>query len=138
MFIIYILLIALAAFPLVITIIRIRRQRNIKQNGIRTIARITGITGVRMYKSSAIDRLSLQYKNIITDEVYYTTSYAKQGKHKVGDSVPVTYMQGKPQKIVMEGGATHWPALGFGILLLLFVVFAVFKIHEIVETGYAI
>ena len=136
MFIIYILIIVLAAFPLLITIIRIRRQRNIRQNGIRTIARITATTGIRMYKSSAIDRLSLQHRNIITDEVYYTTSYAKQGKYKVGDTVPVTYMQGKPQKIVMEGGATHWPAFGFSILLLLFVVFAIFKIHEMVEAGH--
>lgn len=135
MIILYILLIVLGAVPLALTIWRLREQKAITKHGIHTTAVITNKKIRRLYKAPPMDELTLCYKNIITDQVYYNTSYAKPGRFKVGDKIPVTYMPGKQHKIVWKGGATHWPMLWFGIVLFLFVLYAVYKLNEMVTQG---
>jgi hypothetical protein len=45
------------------------------------------------------------------------------------------YLPEEPSKIVVDGGQGYWPMLIFSILNFMFVLFAVYKIAEMVESG---
>lgn len=129
----YIFLIALAAFPLILTIQRMRRTAHIKKNGVHVNAIVTQIKTLRTGKTT-LDLLILEYKERATGRSYNAKATVAHQKHKIGDSLPVAYLREKPSKYAIAKSA-FIPILIFCILLFLFVLFAVYKINEMVKAG---
>ena len=135
MVIIYILLILLAAFPLGLTIWRMRRAAFIKKTGIHTNGYATSIRTVRI-KSSLTDVVSIEYKDRATGLPYPGKATTEAGKFRVGDTIGVVYLPANPAKYAIadtRGGFTAM--LIFCIILFLFVLFAVYKINGMVQRG---
>jgi len=110
MLIFYILLILLAAFPLGLTVWRIRRDAHIKKKGIHTSGYITSI---RTYTGKAS---------------------SKAGKYKRSDTMGVAYLPNDPAKYaITDTGRGYTVMLIFCILVFLFVLFAVYKIDGMVK-----
>ena len=131
----YILLILLAAFPLGLAIWRMRRAAYIKKTGIHTNGYITSIRTVRI-KSSLTDIISIEYKDRTTGRPYTGKATTQAGKFKLGDTMGVAYLPANPAKYAIadtKGGFTAM--LIFCILIFLFVLFAVYKINEMVQSG---
>jgi len=132
MIIIYVLLILLAAFPLVLTIRRMCRNKLIKRKGIRTNGRVTCIHTFRV-KSSQIDNLTIQYQDRATGHFHIAKASTQANKYKVGDFIEIAYLPVQHSKYAItetKGGYTF--ILVFCIILFLFVLFAVYKINEMV------
>lgn len=137
MLIIYILLIVLAAFPLVLTIWRMRVAATIKKNGVPATAIVTQINIIRTGKGGSIDILTLEYRNHATNQPHKGQATVSTGKYKTGDTMPVIYLPDKPSKYVIDTKKAYWAFLIFCIILFLFVVFAVYKLNEMVQSGHA-
>lgn len=132
---IYIALIALAAFPLVLTIWRMQRAEKIKKTGVHTDAIIIHINTIRTGRGGALDILTLEYKDRVTGHPYKGRATVNPYKYKVGDVMPVVYLPDKPAKYAIDTKKAYWAVLIFCIILFLFVLFAVYKINGMVETG---
>jgi Protein of unknown function (DUF3592) len=135
MIIIYIVLIVLAAFPLILTIWRMRVAATIKKNGTAVNGVVTHITTIRTGKGGSMDILTLEYREITTNHPYNGRATVAPGKYKIGDPMPVVYLPEKPSKYAIDTNKAYWAVLIFCILLFLFVVFAVYKINEMVQSG---
>jgi hypothetical protein len=135
MLIIYILLIALGAFPLVLTTWRMRVAAAIKKNGVPANSVVTHITTFRTGKGGAMDILTLEYKDSLTNHAHKGKATVTPGKYKVGDTMPVRYLADRPSKYAIDTNTVYWAVLVFSIVLFLFVVFAVYKINEMVQSG---
>lgn len=133
MLIIYILLILLAAFPVGLTIWRMRRAAFIKKTGIHTNGTITSIRTVRI-KSSLTDMITIEYKDRATGRSYNGKATSQSGKYKRGDLMEVAYLPSNPAKYAITKGA-YTIMLVFCIIIFLFVLFAVYKINEMVQKG---
>lgn len=132
---IYIGLILLAAFPLVLTIWRMRWAAKIKKTGVHTDSVVTHIRTVRLPRSGTVDILTLEYKDRATGQPYKGKATVAPLKYKVGDTMPVVYLPDRPAKYAVAIKSAYWAILIFCIILFLFVLFAVYKINEMVETG---
>ena len=99
MLIIYILLIVLAAFPLVLTIWRMRVAAYIKKNGTAVNAAVTHITTIRTGKGGSMDILALEYRDRATNRPYNGKATVAPGKYKIGDPMPGGLFAGQTFKI---------------------------------------
>jgi Protein of unknown function (DUF3592) len=135
MLLLYIGLIALAAFPLVLTIWRMQVAAKIKKKGVYTNGVITHISTIRTRPGGAIDILTLEYKDRVTGQPYNGRATVTHQKYKTGDTMPVIYLPDKPSKYAIDTKKAYWAVLIFCIILFLFVLFAVYKINEMVESG---
>ena len=135
MVILYIVLIILAAFPLVLTIWRMRVAATIKKNGVYTNGVVTHINTIRTRPGSMIDILTLEYKDRITGQSYNGRAIVTHQKYKMGDTMPVVYLPDKPSKYAIDTKKAYRGVLVFCVILFLFVVFAVYKINEMVQSG---
>lgn len=134
MLIFYILLILLAAFPLGLTVWRIRRDAHIRKTGIHTSGHITSIRTVRL-KSSLTDIISIEYRDRATGCIYTGKASSKAGKYKRSDTMGVAYLPNDPAKYaITDTGRGYTVMLFFCILVFLFVIFAVYKIDGMVRT----
>lgn len=135
MLILYILLIALGAFPLILTIWRMRAAATIKKAGVATNEVITHINTIRTGKAGAMDILTLEYKDRLTNHPYNGGATVTHQKYKPGDIMPVIYLPDNPSKYAVDLKTAYWVVLIFCILLFLFIVFALYKINEMVQSG---
>ena len=135
MTIIYILLILLAAFPLFFTIWRMQRAATIKKNGVYTTGFVTNIKTIRTGRGGAIDILTLEYKDRATGKPYNGRATVTPNKYKIGDTMTIVYLPDKPAKYAIDTKKAYWAVLIFCIILFLFILFAVYKINEMVESG---
>jgi len=135
MTLIYIGLILLAAFPLVLTIWRMRVAATIKKNGVHTNSIVTNIRRIRLPKGGSMDMLTLEYKDRATDMPYKGKATVAPGKYNIGDTMAVVYLPDKPAKYAIDTNKAYWAVLTFAIILFLFVLFAVYKIDEMVKSG---
>lgn len=135
MIVFYIILIALAVFPLALTIRRMQVAAKVKKNGVYTNAVILHISTIRTRPGGAIDILTLEYKDRATGHPYKGRATVTSQKYKVGDAMPIIYLPATPSKYALDTKKAYWAVLIFCILLLLFVVFAVYKINEMVRSG---
>lgn len=131
---IYIGLIILAAFPLLLIIWRMRWAAKIKKSGIYTDSVVTHIRKFRVPRSSTMDILTLEYKDRATGRTYKGKASTAHGKYRTGDIMPVVYLPEKPSKYAVAIKTGYWAVLIFCIILFLFVLFAVYKINEMVQT----
>ncbi|MDZ4795516.1 MAG: hypothetical protein SGI83_14640 [Bacteroidota bacterium] len=132
---IYIGLILLAAFPMVLTIWRMRWAAKIKKSGIYTDSVVTHISTLRMPRAATMDILTLEYKDRATGKAYKGRATVAYMKYKIGDTMPVVYLPDRPAKYAIDTKKAYWAVLIFSIILFLFVLFAVYKIDEMVRTG---
>lgn len=133
--IIYILLILLASIPLLLTLKRIRKYRSMEQNGIKARARIIHIQVQPNYKSGPHDNLTLDYMDLETNQPRTGQASTVHNKYKLGEVLDISYERGKPKIYVKGDEKGYKPVLWFSIALLVFVVFAAYKINEMVQTG---
>jgi hypothetical protein len=134
MTIIYILLIVLAALPLLLTIWRMQAAATIKKKGIHTSGIITHINTIRTGRGGAIDILTLEYKDRATGRPYNGRATTVSQKYKMGDVMTVIYLPEKPSKYAIDTKKAYWVVLIFCIILFLFVLFAVYKIDGMVKS----
>lgn len=136
MILFYILLILLSAFPLGLTIWRMRRDIHIRKTGIHTSGYITSIRTVRL-KSSLTDVIYIEYKDRATGQTYTGKTSSKEGKYKRSDKLGVAYLPSNPARYaITETGSGYTAMLIFCLIFFLFVLFAVYKIDEMVRSGH--
>lgn len=136
MILLYLLLILLGSFPLVITLLRIRKYRSLQKNGPKVLATVTQLSTHRSLKGLLHDLLTLAYlhpKSGLTTTGHTQTVY---NKYKIGDQVSIVVEPNKTKVIIPGDVRGFYPALGFSILVFLFMVFATFKVKELFEMGY--
>jgi len=112
-----------------------RRTAIIKKTGIRTNGHISAIRTIRV-KSSQVDLLTIVYKDRATGQPYTAKATTQVKKFKVGDMMEIAYLPSKPTRYAItdtKGGYTF--LLVFCIIIFLFVLFAVYKINDMVKTG---
>lgn len=132
---IYILLILLAAFPLVLTAWRMRKAAKIKKDGIHTNGTIQHIKSIRMPRGGYIDILRIEYKDRHTGKLYNAKATVSPGKYKIGDVFEVIYLPDQPAKYAIDTKGGYLAILIFCIILFLFILFVVYKMQEMVATG---
>ncbi len=135
MLLLFILLIALAAFPLILTIWRMINSKKIKRDGIYTDAVIKDIKRFRAPKGGSVDLLIMEYKDRATGIAYKAKATVTPMKHSIGDRMTVAYLPNKPSKYAIDTKGAYWFILIFCIMLFLFVIFAVYKINEMTKTS---
>jgi Protein of unknown function (DUF3592) len=135
MLLLYIGIIALAAFPLILTIWRMKRASAIKKKGVYTNGVITHISTMRTGRGAALDILTIEYKDRTTGQPYNARATVTHQQYKIGDVMSVVYLPDKPAKYAIDTKKAYWAVLIFCIILFLFVLFAVYKINEMVESG---
>ena len=133
MIIVYVITILLAAFPLWKTIRYIRLEEKIRREGISTSGVVTYIHTTRLPRNLLTDRVHTRFASNISGG-YHEASFASDHKrYRVGQSITVRYLPGKPDKIVVAEKRGYWPMLIFSIILLLFAIFGMYKINETVN-----
>jgi hypothetical protein len=129
----YIFLIVLAAFPLFLTIYRMRSTAYIKKNGMHVNATVKQIKTLR--GKNTVDLLLLEYKERATGRVYDAKATVSHQKYNIGDTLPVAYLPDKPSKYAIALKNAYWALLIFCIALFLFIIFAVYKLNEMTTVG---
>jgi uncharacterized integral membrane protein len=132
---IYLILITLAAFPVALTIRRMKVAAKIKKKGVYTNGVVTHINTIRTRSGGSIDILTLEYKDRATGKPYNARATVVHQKYKTGDVMPVVYLLGKPAKYAIDTKKAYWVVLIFCIILFLFIVFAVYKLNGMVQSG---
>jgi hypothetical protein len=127
MLIFFILLILLSAFPLVLTIWRMRNAARIKKKGVTATAVVTHINTVRG-KGGAIDILAMEYRDSLTNQPYKAKATVTHGQKKIGDTMTIFYLPDKPSKYAIDNKKAYWVILIFCVLLFLFIIFVVYKL----------
>lgn len=135
MLIIYILLLTVAAFPLWKTVRYILKEKRIRQYGINTLGVVTHIHTTAMRRGPTVDQVHIEFASIIHGHFHKSSITAKYKKFKQGERVPVKYLPEEPSKIVVDGKEGYWPMLLFSMLIFLFVIFAIYKIDDMVKSG---
>ncbi len=133
MVIIYVLLIIIGAIPLLKTILFIILEERIRKEGISTSGVVTRIHTTRYQRGAATDRVFAQYSSNITGQFHEAFFTALHGKYRVGQNIPVKYLPEKPEKIIVAEKRGYWAMLIFSVLIFLFIIFAVFKIGEMIK-----
>ncbi len=136
MVIFYIALVLLGSFPLLITLKRIHKYRVARMRGISSVATVTHIRTQRFVRGLPYDRLTLTYHSLETGRFSSGQAGTVYNKYKIGDRVTIAYEPNTGKVIIPEDIRGFYPMLGFSIVLLLFIIFAIFEISEMVETGY--
>lgn len=113
---------------------KIVKAKRIQQHGIKTYGVVTHIT-VQYFSKGSAEKLALQYKDN-TGTGYSASATVTRGRYKTGDRMSLVYLPAKPSQYVIDGtNQGNWIMLIFCILLLLFTVFAVYKINEMAASG---
>lgn len=133
MIIVYILLIAVGALPLLVFLLKRRSYRRILHTGASTTAEISHIKTQRYYKGGTYDRVLFIYLPAGAGQYVEGQFNTKMGKHKRGERLEIFYMPQQPQKYAVPGSKGEVFFLTFTILILLFVIFACFKIDEMLQ-----
>lgn len=132
MIILYIIIILLGALPFWKTIRFVRLEEKIRKDGISTSGVVTHIHTTRRFRGPTIDRVHTRYDSLTAGQYHEANFVTTHRKYRIGQSIPVKYFPGKPDKIVVAEKRGYWPMLIFSIVILAFVFFAVYKIDEMV------
>lgn len=132
---IYIFIFLLASIPLLLTLKRIRKYRSMERNGIKAQARVVHIQIQPNYRSGPHDNLTLAFINLETNQPMIGHAATVHNKYKLDEVLDISYERGKTKIYVKGDEKGYRPALWFSIALLVFVVFAAYKINEMISTG---
>ena len=128
-----VIIILIGAFPLWKTIRYVLLEEKIRKSGISTTGIVTAIHTTRYHKGPTTDRVHTRYNSNITGQYHEANFVTAHRKYHVGQSIPVKYLPGKPGKIVVADKRGYWPMLIFSVLLFVFIVYAGFKIYEMLK-----
>ena len=132
---IHLVLIGLAAFgflPLIIILYKKNRVKKILATGIPAKATVYNVYAVPRQPTDIV-YYSFYTQN--TTQQFTGTLTIKSGTYKPGDVLDIYYMPGNPKRNTMHGAWGSPAILIFGIVIALFVLFAVYKLYEMVESG---
>lgn len=132
MIFVYLFIIGIPALLVLLTIKKMVKARRIQQQGIQTTAVVAGIKTMKISKSS-FEKIQLRYRDHNgTDHTAHIT--ATPGKYKRSDGFKLWYLRDEPAAYVVAGMQQgQWTGLVFFILLLAFMIFASFKLEEMVH-----
>jgi len=133
MIFVYIFIIGLPAFLIFLTIKKMRKAKNIQQHGITTDAFILNVTTRRMNKTS-MDILTLEYTDT-AGRRHPAKATVTAGKYRTGQRMPIKYLRENPTQYAFGDSSGYWFVLIFCILLFGFMIFASYKINEMVQSG---
>lgn len=129
------ILVGMAIFgflPMAIVIYKMRMVKKILTTGLpvkATVYKIIGPSGKRytdIVYYSFIDREGRQFAGTLT---------IKPGVYRVNDTLEIWYLPSNPRKNTVKGAWGSPFFLIFVIVIALFVLFAAYKINEMVQTG---
>lgn len=129
---VYILLPLFGALPLIIIIFKMRRALSIKKNGISTEAVVVQINSL----PRRLVIIILEYTAGSRMEIFKGKATASYGQFKLGDKIPILYSPDNPSKMTLKDQKGHYFLLVLAVLLFLFIIFATFKIEELMHAGY--
>ncbi len=133
--ILHILLPLFGALPLIIIIIKMRKGQYIINNGTKTEATVIKINPLRIGIRHKMDTLILQYMVAGKKEIFQGKATSAPWQYKVGDTLAITYLNDNPKKMTVKGGNVYIPMVVFTVIIFLFMVFATFKIAELIPEG---
>ena len=132
---IYILLVALAIFgflPFAIVLYKMRLVKRILNGGYPTKATVYHVVAPSGKRTHAI----VHYAFVARDGKQYTGQLIiEPGKYRVNDPVDIFYLLNNPKRNAPKGAWGSPFFLIFTIILALFILFAVYKIYEMIQTS---
>lgn len=112
-----------------------RKANMVKKNGIYTDAIVTKISTFRL-RHGTMDIITLEYKDRATGQSYFGKATVAYMANKIGDRIAITYLPNKPSTYAVADTKKGYIAiLIFSIVLFIFILFAIYKINEMVQTG---
>lgn len=112
-----------------------RKAAKIKKEGIHTNGTIQHINSVRLPRGGSVDIIRIEYKDRTRSKTYTAKATVSPGKYKIGDAFEVIYLPDQPAKYAIDTKGGNLLILIFSIILFLFILFAVYKLQEMAETG---
>lgn len=133
---IYFVLAGLAVFgfvPLVIILYKRSVVKKILTTGLPAKARVYNVYTVRRQASDIVhytfyDQTGKQFTGSLT---------CKSGMYRVDDVIDVYYKAENPKRNTVHGAWKSNFILGFGIAIAVFILFAVYKLYEMIQSGEA-
>lgn len=133
---IYFLLILVGLFgflPLAIILYKKRMVKRILTTGLPAKARVYNVYTTTRQPQDIVyytfyDQSMKQYTGILTTKV---------GIYKTNDIIDIYYLPDNPKRNTMDGAWQSNIILGFGIVIALFILFAVYKLYEMIQSGAA-
>lgn len=130
---IYILLIGISCLPLLFLLIQRKGYQKIVKEGVQTTAEVKHFRTTRLFRGPTFDQVVFWYLPQGANQYRSGRFSSRPGKYKVGDKLDIYYLPQKPAKyFVPESKPSNWIMLIF-LVLLAFVIFACFKINEMVS-----
>jgi hypothetical protein len=133
MIILYTLLIAVGSLPLLVFLLKRRSYRHILHTGTKTTAEISHIRTQRYYKGGTYDRVLFIYLPAGAGRYVEGQFNSKVGKYKRGEQLDIFYLPQHPTKHAVPGSQGELFFLIFTIAILLFVLFACYKINQMLQ-----
>ncbi len=133
---VYFVLAGLALFgflPLAIILYKRRRVNRVLTTGLMSKARVYGIHTVRRQPT---DIVSYTFYDQHMKQ-FYGSLTCKSGLYKMDDVIDVYYDPVNPKLNTVNGAWQSNVILGFGIAIAAFILFAVYKLYEMIESGEA-
>lgn len=131
---IFVLLILLAAMPLAITFIRWQKLQHIRRTGNKATGVVVSKRTMTVKRGRPIENVQVEFRRN-DGTICHGHAYAAMGKFRIGQPATVFYLPDQPARIVLSGGLGLGPMFIFSAALLLFVVFAVYKLDEMAKSG---
>lgn len=127
------LFVALFGFlPLSIILYKKRRVKKILSTGLHAKAIVYD---VRRYSRSAAENVLYWFHAQNSAQQYTGSLNIKAGVYKTGDTIDVYYLPDNPRRNTVNGAWGSPVIVGFGIVLAGFILFAVYKMYQMVQTG---
>jgi hypothetical protein len=127
------LFVALLGFlPLSIILYKKNRVKKILTVGLPAKATVYDVTRL---PQSAAEIVHYKFNAQNSSQQFTGSLTIKQGQYKIGDMLDIYYMPNNPRRNSMNGAWGSPIILGFGIVLAAFILFAVYKLYEMVKTG---
>ncbi len=117
--------------PLAIILYKKNRVKKILTVGLPAQAIVYDI---RTFSRSATEIVCYRFTAQNSTQQYTGTLTTKHGLYKAGDVLNIHYLPGNPRRSTMNGAWGSPIILGFGIVVALFILFAVYKLYEMVKT----
>ena len=131
MIFLYIFLIGIALLTVLIVLFRMRHARSIRKKGIFTNGTIRSITPRIYGRGTRLEEVQFEYEDRTTGRSFNGRTLTTPGKFQMGKPVEVIYLPDDPSKYTLDGGKYYWPLLVSAIILLVFIIFAVYKLDHI-------
>lgn len=118
--------------PLVIILYKRKRVKNILKTGLQAKARVYSISAA---SKPAIDIVFYSFYAANHAELFTGKLTTSRGKYQINDVLDIYYLPQNPKRNSMEGA---WKSVGiivFGVVIAVFVLFAVYKMYRMFYYG---